>query len=374
MSRRRLSLLSALLIGVLAACGGKADKEAKGGGGPGGGGPGKDKPATVTATAVALHDFVDALEAVGTAYARESVTLGADVTERIRAIRFQDGQYVRKGQILIELSQAEETADLAQARARLTEAQSQLKRIEALVKDGYATRARLDELVSARDSARGEVASLEARVQDRFIRAPFAGVVGLRRVSAGSMASSSSGIVELSDTSLIKLDFTVPETALAKVRRGQPIVAIAAAYPDQKFTGRIEAIDPRVDMVTRAVGLRALIPNASGRLKPGMLLNVQIEQSRRQALAVPEQAVIAEGDQQFLYRVDASGKSVEKTRITTGVREPGFIEVTGGVPAGTTIVVDGTVKLRDGGKVNVVEQTGRNVTANAAPAATAVVQ
>jgi membrane fusion protein, multidrug efflux system len=328
----------------------------------------KDKPASITAAYVTPHDFVDALEAVGTAYARESVTLTADVTDRIKALRFQDGQYVRKGQILVELAQAEENANLSQARARLKETESQLARVQSLVKDGYATRARLEEQTATRDSARGEVASLEARVQDRFIRAPFDGVVGLRRISEGLMASSSTPILELSDTSQIKLDFAVPETALSAVRRGQNIQAIAAAYPDDRFAGQIDAIDPRIDPVTRAVSLRARIPNASGRLKPGMLLTVKIEQSRRSSLAVPEQAIVAEGDLKFIYKIDAAQKAVERVAVTTGAREPGLVEITGGIAAGAMIVVDGTVKLRDGAKIE-ISQTGGQKQSAVAPTA-----
>jgi membrane fusion protein (multidrug efflux system) len=369
-----LNLLAAtLLIGLIGACSGEQTKESGKGGGRGAPGGDKDRPSVVTAGVIAPHDFIDALEAVGTANARESVSLAADVTDRIKAIRFSDGQYVRKGEILVELAQAEETANLAQSRAQLKEAEAQLARIQSLVKDGYATRSRLDTQTAIRDSARAEVASLEARVQDRFIRAPFSGTIGLRRVSAGQMASASAPLLELTDTSLIKLDFTVPETSLAAVRRGQNIEAIAAAYPDERFSGRIEAIDPQVDPVTRAAALRALIVNTSGRLKPGMLLTVRIERARRTALAVPEQAIIAEGDQKFVFKIDHASKTVEKIAITTGAREPGFVEITGGIPAGARIVVDGTVKIRDGGKVEYTDADTQKITAASAPATRTVV-
>jgi membrane fusion protein, multidrug efflux system len=374
--KKALNLLAAtLLIGLIAACGGEQAKDGGGkGGGRGGPGGDKDKPSVVTAGTIAPHDFIDALEAVGTANARESVSLAADVTDRIKTIRFSDGQYVRKGQILVELAQAEETANLAQSRAQLKEAEAQLARIQSLVKDGYATRSRLDTQIAIRDSARAEVASLEARVQDRFIRAPFSGVIGLRRVSAGQMASASAPLLELTDTSLIKLDFTVPETSLAVVRRGQNIQAIAAAYPDDRFTGQIEAIDPQVDPVTRAVSLRALIPNTSRKLKPGMLLTVRIERARRTALAVPEQAIVAEGDQKFVFKIDPASKTVEKTTVTIGTREPGYVEITGGIPAGALIVVDGTVKVRDGGKVEYAGDDTRKMTASAPAAQNVVAQ
>jgi membrane fusion protein, multidrug efflux system len=349
--------LVALVAFALAACGESKNKQADAGKSA------KDKPVTVSASVIAQSAFVDSLEAIGTAKARESVMLSSSVTDRIRTINFKDGQYVRKGQVLIELSQAEENADLSQARARQKEAEAQLDRVQSLSKQGYATRSRLDEQIAARDSARGAVASLEARVQDRVIRAPFSGVIGLLSISPGLVASANTPIVELSDSSVIKLDFTVPETSLSAVRVGQTVQAIAAAYPAQNFTGRVEAIDPQVDPVTRSVSLRALIPNPTGMLKPGMLLTVKIEQTKRMALAVPEQSLVAEGDAQSVFKVDLAGNTVEKVRVTTGARADGLVEITGGIAAGSTVVTDGTVKLRDGGKVKI--SGFKNVSQNA---------
>jgi membrane fusion protein, multidrug efflux system len=324
----------------------------------------KDQPATVSTSVIAQHDFVDSLEAIGTAKAREFVSLSSSVTDRIRAINFRDGQYVRQGQILVELAQAEEAADLGQARARLKQAEAQLARIQALARQGYATRSLLDEQTAARDTARGAVASLEARIQDRFIRAPFSGTVGLRTISTGLVASANTPILELTDTSVIKLDFTVPETLLAGVRAGQNVEAVAAAYPERRFSGRIEAIDPQIDPVTRAASLRALIPNPDRTLRAGMLMTVKIEQAKRTALAVPEQALVAEGDTQSVYVVNLINKTVAKHRVTIGARDNGLVEITGGIAGGSTIVTDGIVKLRDGGKIAIAGRPGPDLAAS----------
>jgi membrane fusion protein, multidrug efflux system len=361
MQKMPIKIMAVALAFAVAACGQDASKRSE----PGK--SGKDKPSTVTTTVIAEHMFIDSLEAIGTAKARESVMLSSSVTDRIRAINVRDGQFVRKGQVLIELSQAEENADLSQARAREKEADAQLERVQSLSKQGYATRSRLDEQTAARDSARGAVASLEARVQDRFIRAPFSGTIGLLSISPGLVATANTPIVELSDSSVIKLDFTIPETSLAAVRIGQRVQAIAAAYQDQSFTGKIEAIDQQIDPVTRSVSLRALIPNPSGRLKAGMLLTVKIEQTRRTAFAVPEQAIVAEGETQSLFKVNLADEKVEKVRITTGARDAGLVEITNGIGAGITIVTDGTVKLRDGDKVKLKKPAGQNQTASNMP-------
>jgi membrane fusion protein, multidrug efflux system len=356
-SRQILLTLTAVIVVGVTACSnadkadGKPDKASGERGGPNGG---KDRPATVSVTSIAPREFVDSIEAIGTARANESVQLTANVTDRIKSIRFADGQFVRKGAVLVELFAQEETADLNQARARLSEAQSQLARVQALVKDGWATQSRLETQIATRDAARAQVASLEARVQDRFVRAPFSGVVGLRTISPGLVATSGTPIAEISDISRIKVDFTVPETRLSLVRPGMAIIAQSGALLGQKFAGKIEAIDPQIDPVTRAVFLRAVVPNPGGKLKPGMLLTVNVEQLRRTALAVPEQAILADGAEKSVFVVNAAQTSVEKISVTIGARQQGFVEITGGAPANTVIVSDGTVKLRDGGKIKII--------------------
>jgi membrane fusion protein, multidrug efflux system len=360
-ARERISLLFVLLAGLtisITSCGKKTEQDGR----PNsksegrGGGKDRDRPATVSAVTVQPREFVDAIEAIGTARANESVQLTANVTDRIKSIRFADGQYVRKGQILVELFAQEETADLGQAKARLAEAQSQLTRVQALVKDGWATQSRLETQQAARDGARAAVASLEARVQDRFIRAPFSGIIGLRTISPGLVATSGTPIAEISDISQIKVDFTVPELKLLLIRQGMNIVAESGALLGQRFKGRINAVDPQIDPVTRAATMRAIIANNGGMLKPGMLLSVNVEQLRRQALSVPEQALVADGEQKSVFVINTQRTEVEKIPVTIGSRQPGFVEITGGIAPGTLIVADGTVKLRDGSKIKITSE------------------
>jgi membrane fusion protein, multidrug efflux system len=354
-SFKHLPILAVLLsLSTLTACG-KPDGDA--GGKPGearGGGRGDKRPTpTVTVAPIGSHAFVDALEAVGTARAIDSVIISANVTERIKRLNFSDGQFVRKGQLLVELTATQEKADLAGSRARLKQAQAQLDRLRPLLKDGFVTQSRMDEAQAARDSAQAAVENIEAQISDRVIRAPFSGLVGLRDVSSGLVAGASTPILELSDISTIRLDFTLPETALAQVTVGQEVIGKAAAFGGEVFSGRITAIDPQIDPVTRSLTVRASLPNRDGRLKPGMLLAVQAVRSKRSALALPEQAVIGSGAEYSVYVLGGDGETVSQTRVTTGAREPGLIEITGGVPAGARIVIDGALKVRDGGKIKV---------------------
>ncbi|MGK2285918.1 efflux RND transporter periplasmic adaptor subunit [Pedomonas sp. V897] len=305
-----------------------------------------------------MRRFVDKIEAVGTGYARESVVISANVTERVKALHFRDGQTVQQGQVLAELALSEETADLAQARARLKEAELQLERVRQLADRGYATRASLDQRIAERDAARATVESIQARIEDRIIRAPFTGIAGLRNVSPGLIVTAGTPLVEISDISTIKLDFTIPEAYLSQVDVGQEVQARVSAFNNELFTGRITAIDPQVDPVTRSARVRALIDNPNLKLRPGMLMTVGIIREQREALAVPELAVIAEGREKYVFVVNEDGKSVTRTRILTGERQPGYVEVTAGLQPGDLVVSEGVVKLRDGAPIKLLQAAG----------------
>lgn len=312
-----------------------------------------DRPAPlIKVGAVSAHEFSDRYEAVGTATANEQVTVTAPVTERITQLGFSDGDYVRSGQVLAILAQGQETASLASAAARAREAEQQLARISALRQRGFATKSSLDTQLASVVATRAGASEARAVIADRVIRAPFSGYVSLRRISVGAVVSAGTEIVTISDSSTIKLDFSVPETLLGAVRVGQPILARAAAFPETPIGGTISAIDPVIDPATRAVTVRALIPNRGGRLRPGMLLSVALQSRVRSAVAVPELALVREGDGRYVYTVDKDGKA-KRVAVSTGGRDGNLIEVTQGLTPGDKIVTEGVVKLSEGAKVRV---------------------
>ncbi len=327
--------LALALLALLAACnGGEAQERAR--------------PAPlVKAEAATTMRFVETIEAVGTALANEQVTLAAPVTERIVRLNFDDGGFVQKGQVVAVLAQAEENAELRQAQARAREAQQQLDRIEALRSRGFATKSNLDAQAALAAQAQAQAAGARATIGDRVVTAPFSGWVSLRNISPGAVVSAGTEIATISDVSSIKLDFPVPETMLSAIKPGQTIAATAAAYPDQPFRGQIDNIDPVVDPNTRAVMVRARLPNPGRKLKPGMLLTVAIETQPRIGLSVPELAVVGEGDARFVYVVDAEGKA-QRTQVRTGLRSDGRIEILEGLRPGQKVVTEGVVKLTDG--------------------------
>jgi membrane fusion protein (multidrug efflux system) len=183
-----------------------------------------------------------------------------------------------------------------------------------------------------------------------MITAPFSGWVSLRNISPGAVVQAGTEIATISDLSSIKLDFQVPETMLPAIRTGQTIEAVSAAYPDQPFRGQIATIDPVIDPNTRSVMVRARLPNPDRRLKPGMLLTVDIETAPRMSLSVPELAVIGEGDQRFVFTIAADG-TAKRIPVRTGLRSGGRIEIVEGLRPGQQVVTEGVVKVADGMKV-----------------------
>ncbi|MBX9746796.1 MAG: efflux RND transporter periplasmic adaptor subunit [Hyphomonadaceae bacterium] len=332
-----------------------AKAAAPGGGGAGGGRGGAGGGATVLAATVTLHTFTDGLQAIGTAQARESIVLTPKVADTIRILRFDSGDRVRRGQVLVEMSSVEQAADYAEAQAAHDAAQEELRRYQELFERGFASQARLDTVRAAADAAAARLNAGGSRIADRTIRAPFAGIVGLRNASPGQFVRPGDQIGTLDDITEIKLDFDVPETQLARLAPGVRIVARTAAYPDREFSGVIANVDSRIDPATRTVRVRAILPNTDEMLRPGMLMTVQVESNPRDALAIPEIAILDQADGAFVYRVVAreGGQTVELVRVRIGQRSGGMAEVLEGLAQGDRVITEGVQSVRPGQPVQV---------------------
>jgi len=325
------------------------------GGRPGGGRPPFGGPVTVATEPAAREPLVKVIEALGTAKANESVTLTASLNETVRRINFEDGDFVEAGTILVELSNEEEEAQLAEARANLDEAQRQLARLKDLDEQGIAATSDVDEARAGAEAAEARLNSVIARLDDRLIRAPFSGMLGFREVSPGTLLMSGDAITTLDDVSQIKLDFTVPETVLNLMKPGGKIIARSASWGDREFTGIVRAVGSRVDPVTRAVVVRALIPNEDGALRPGMLLTVRVVTEEKLAFMVPERVVVQVGTKAFVYVVDDENVAHRQV-VQLGTRQAGNVEIVSGVNEGDRIVTLGIIKLRDGAKVTFADE------------------
>lgn len=298
-------------------------------------------------------EFAHEVEALGTVRANESVDITAKVAERIAAIHFREGQQVKQGQVLIELDSSEPRADLAAAEAAARDSRSQYQRSQELFQTRALSQAQLEQLEATLQANEARVAAARSRLNERVIRAPFAGRVGLRNVSPGGLVSPGTVITTLDDLSVVKLDFAVPELFLAVLQPGLSVQARSTAYAQAEFIGTVASIDTRVDPATRAVAIRALIDNREGRLRPGMFMTVTLVSGAVPAVMLQEQAVVPEGDRHFVFVVEQG--HARRRQVTLGRRRPGEVEVLSGLGTEDTVVVEGTLNVRDGTPVRLMD-------------------
>ncbi len=312
-------------------------------------------PVEVFVALVAPQQFVDRIEALGTLRANESVALTATVTETISEIHFDDGDRVAANKILVQMSSAEEQALLEEARVTAAEARRQYERVKSLESSGTAAKSQLDERLREWEAGRARVAAIESRLADRVVRAPFSGVVGLRNISVGALVEPGDVITTLDDDSRMKLDMPVPETYLHVLRPGLAIEATTRAYGERMFRGEVRSVGSRVDPVTRSVTVRAVLPNPDRLLKPGMLMSAALLRNPRQSLAIPEQALLAEGEKHFVLAVESQdGNHAQKRAVHIGARKPGVVEILDGLRAGDRVITEGAIKLRSGQSVKII--------------------
>jgi membrane fusion protein (multidrug efflux system) len=276
----------------------------------------------------------------------------ANVTDTVSAIYFDDGQRVEQGQVLVEMTSAEEHALLEEARARVAEAERQYDRVKSLVVQRSASESLLDERKRDLDTARALLVAIESRLADRLVKAPFAGVLGLRNISPGALVEPGDLITTLDDDSTMKLDFSVPSVFLPDLNPGLGIVATAGAYGNTGFDGEISSIDSRVDPVTRSIMVRALIPNPGRTLKPGILMRVELLRNPRDALVIPETALLHQGQEHFVMLVGETDIA-ERRQVRIGARRPGDVEIIEGLSAGNRVITHGNDKVRPGQTVTI---------------------
>jgi membrane fusion protein (multidrug efflux system) len=309
----------------------------------------------VTAVAATMRSFTDNIEALGSAKGIQSVNLSANNTEQVTSVRFRDGAFVRRGDILVQLKSTEEAANVSQARAAVDVAQSNYNRYNTLAQAGFLAPAAMDQYRSALQQARANLEAAQSRQADRVIRAPFAGRLGLTDIAPGALISPGATIVTLDDVSTVRVDFDVPDRYLPALHLNAPIQARPDPYPTRVVSGRIADIDTRIDPNTHAIRARAEFSNSDGSLVPGMLMHVLIENGQRQAVALPESAVQSQSDQSFVYVIAHRGERTiaRQTPVTVGANENGFVEIREGVPAGTQVILDGLDRIEPDAPVRV---------------------
>jgi membrane fusion protein, multidrug efflux system len=340
-----------LCVIALAGCGNSSADKPPGANQRGGGRDGPP-PAVVITSLAEQKAWGERIQAIGTARANESIEISSRVSDKIARVYFESGDTVRAGQALVSLQTGSDSANLSAAQAQAKEADRQFIRGQQLVKEKLISASQMDTLRGNRDAAFARAQAANANLQDRVIAAPFSGVLGLRQISPGQLINAGTIITTLDDVSKIKVDFSLPEVQMAILKNNLAIEARSDAYPNQVFSGRVLSVDSRVDLQSRSIAAQAQIDNPDNKLRPGMLLQINVLQSQRNAVVIPELALLQLGSESFVYRVTLDN-TAEKTIVKSGTRSFGFVEIVQGLKTGDRIVVEGTSKLRPG--QNVVE-------------------
>ncbi len=313
----------------------------------------KSRPmANVVVAKASIEPIRDEVEALGTSKANESITVTPKVTEVATQINFEDGDLVAKGRLLVQLQDREQVARVKAAKVRVTDHMRELERIRSLVTSQTIAELERDRLQTLIDTAKAELEQSQAALSDRKIKAPFNGRLGLRQISVGSLLTPGTVITTLDDISVIKLDFSVPERFLQSLAIGKSVEASAVAFPGELFTGKVTSIDSRINPVTRAVIVRAELPNSKSRLLPGMLMKVTLIKESREALILPESAIIPIQSKHFVYLVNDE-QVIERREVVLGLRKRGWVEILQGVVLDEQVVIRGILKVRPGDKVKV---------------------
>lgn len=310
------------------------------------------RPVAVVGAVAKRGSVTVKFDAVGTLRANEAITVTSKQAGIVRAIGFTEGQPVEAGQVLLELDDTEARAELALAESQRRTVVQELERSTQLLGRQAVAQARVDDLKIELQGAEARVNAARSRLQDLTIRAPFAGVTGLRQVSPGALVRPADEVTTLDDVRTMKLEFRVPETALGSLRPGGAVTAFSTAFTGDSFQGDVDVIDARIDPVTRTVAVVATLPNPDLRLRPGMFMTVALTLERRDnVVMIPEESLVPTGDRQFAFVV-VDGKATRR-QVRIGTRQDGWVEVMDGVTDGDVLITRGVQKVRDGQPVKV---------------------
>lgn len=320
-----------------------------------GGPPGGFAVAVETAE-VTPSELASSVQAVGTLTAEASATLRAEVPGQIIGVHFIEGQPLLQGAKLFSLEATVLEAEVNEARANASRSESALKRAQELAAKQLISGTDYDSARANYDVDVARLRSSQARLSKTVIRAPFDGFVGLRRINIGDYATVGQELVDVVQLDPLRVDFSVPETLLPKVRPDQQIEVSVDAYPDETFAGQIIAIAPKTEVQGHSLEVRASLPNEALKLRPGLFVRVNISLGvKSDAIVIPEQAIWPIGQNKTVYVV-VDGKAQQRV-VKLGDRKPGAVEITAGLEAGEVIVTAGQMKLYDGAAVRSVNDT-----------------
>lgn len=306
-------------------------------------------PMKVDGVAVVPQPFIETIIASGTLLAEESVELQAEVTGKVAGLFFKDGEAVKKGDVLVKIDDSTLQANLKRSEARRALASLRERRLAEIVDEGAVSRLDYDESVAELSILDAEIELIRAEIRRTEIRAPFDGIVGVRFVSTGAYVSPSTRIATLQGIDLLKLDFSVPERYASMIKLGSPL-QFSLTGGDDDFTATVTAVEPRIDIVTRSVLVRAVCSNRDGTLLPGAFARVEFAVARNEsALLVPSISVISGLDERTLYVAEEG--IAKRRQVTTGARTTTQVQILDGLKPGDVVITSGVQQLRNGASV-----------------------
>lgn len=295
----------------------------------------------------------DVVKAVGSLRARHSVELASEVSGRVVALNLKPGHQVNKGDVLIQLDDRQIRADFQVIQAQLADARRQLERTERLRSNNSVSQAQVDELRTAVNVATAQLQAVQVQLENHRIEAPFRGVVGLSALSIGAYVSSGMSLTTLDSTHQMELNFSVPDRFTGEVTLGQQVQGASLAYPDKTFTGQLSELGTRINELSRALPVRALIDNSDGKLRPGQFMSVTLILRERQGLVVPEQAIMIRGNDKYVFV--AEDGLARRVLVKLGTRMPGLVEVVEGLTPDDAVIVTGQDRLSSGDRIDVTD-------------------
>ncbi|MEO7152336.1 MAG: efflux RND transporter periplasmic adaptor subunit [Burkholderiaceae bacterium] len=306
---------------------------------------------TIEVARVDVMKLQDETQAVGTLRSRQGVTLRPEVSGRVSRVGFGDGQRVARGQVLVQLDDTLQRAQVQQAQAQASIARTNLERNRELVAQNFVSKSAVDQTAAAMEVAQAQVALAQAQLMRMRIVAPFSGVAGIASVSVGDYVKDGADLVNIEDTGSMFVDFRLPERVLSRLKLGQGVDVSLDGLPGRSYTGRVEAFDAQLDANGRSLLVRAKLDNREGTLRPGMFARARLVfEVREQALVVPEEALVPQGGKQYLLKVVDEGneKVTQRIEARIGLRVPGKVEILQGVAAGDIVVTAGQARLMRG--------------------------
>ena len=328
--------------------GSAAARPAVAGSRPAGGASPAAGPVSVEVGKVETMSLQDETSAVGTLRSRQGVMLRPEVSGRISRLGFVDGQRVKRGQLLVQLDDTLQQAQLQQAKAQASIARTNLQRNRELVAQNFISQSAVDQTGSALEVAEAQVALAAAQLRRMSILAPFDGLAGIRLINMGDYVKDGADLVNVEDVSAMAVDFRLPEGVISRLKPGQEVDVSLDGLPSQRFKGKVDAVDSQLDANGRSLLVRARVENTQGLLRPGMFARARIVfDVRQQAVVVPEEALVPLGGKQYLIKVvdGPGGKVSQRIEARIGLRVPGKVEILDGLSAGDVVVLAGQARL-----------------------------